>query len=277
MGDRPPLREDPREAGRRRPSAVHPPRRAALRQRPHPPGHVDEQDPQGFHRQVPVDARPLRAVYPRLGLPRPADRDPRRPPARRQEEGHAGHGRPRGLPQVRREVHRHPAQRVQAPGRPRRLGRALPDHGPGLRGQGPRVPGRLLRARRGLQGQAAGPLVHPRPDRPGRGRDRVQGQDVALDLRPLPGRLGPRGQVPGPGRPQGLGRHLDDHALDPAGQHGHRFPSRIRVRRGRGRRRGLYPGQAPTRRSTTRAASRPRCRATPACRSSRPTPSSPPT
>ena len=117
-----------------------------------------------------------------------------------QEEGHARHGRPRGVPQVRREVHRHPARGVQAAGRPRRLGDALSDHAPGLRGQGPRVPGRLLRARRGLQGQAARPLVHPLPDRPGRGRDRVQGQDLPLDLRPLRGRLRPGREIPGPGR-----------------------------------------------------------------------------
>ena len=62
---------------------VRPPRRPALRQRPYPPGDGDEQDPQGLHRQVPDDEGPPRALPPGLGLPRPADRDPRRQAPRR--------------------------------------------------------------------------------------------------------------------------------------------------------------------------------------------------
>ena len=60
-----------------------------------------------------------------------------------------------------------------------------------------RLPGRLLRARASVfKGKRPGPLVHPLPDRPGRGRDRVQGQDLALDLRQVPGRLGPGAKFP---------------------------------------------------------------------------------
>jgi hypothetical protein len=48
---------------------------AALRQRPHPPGHGVQQNPQGFHRQV-EDHGGLRfALRARLGLPRPAHRN----------------------------------------------------------------------------------------------------------------------------------------------------------------------------------------------------------
>jgi isoleucyl-tRNA synthetase len=59
----------------RRAPEVHSARRPALHQRPHPPGHGDEQVPQGFHRQVQNHVRLRRALRPRMGLPRPAHRN----------------------------------------------------------------------------------------------------------------------------------------------------------------------------------------------------------
>ncbi len=89
---------------------VHPARRAALHQRTHPPGHGDEQVPQGFHRQIQNHGRVRRSLRARLGLPRPAYRNQGRQGTRRQEARDAPHRRPRRVPQVRAEISRSAAR-----------------------------------------------------------------------------------------------------------------------------------------------------------------------
>ena len=65
-----------RAAARRRqgPAALHPPRRAALRQWQHPYRARARQDPQGRGDAKPADARLRFQLRAGLGLPRPADR-----------------------------------------------------------------------------------------------------------------------------------------------------------------------------------------------------------
>ena len=223
--------------GRGRPSTVDPARRAALRQRAHPPGARAEQGPQGRDREVALDGRLQRGLRPRLGLPRAADRAPGRQDAR---PGPAGGGRAAGdgsdredpaLSRVRAEVHRHPARGIQAARRLRRLGPSVHDDGPRLRGghrARVRAPGRP-RAR--LQGPQAGALVHALQDRSGPGRGRVRGRAGAVGLRSLPAG-GPAAGVAGGA--EALAGDLDHHAMDAAGQPRHRGASRGGLRRPRG-------------------------------------------
>ena len=126
VGADPDLRQDPR--GLQGPPDLHPARRPPLRQRPHPPRHCPQQDPQGHHRQV-EEHGGLRQLYVPgwdcHGLPieHQVDKELGAKKARMsQAEKRAL------LPQVRREVHRHPAGRVQAARRLRRVGQPLPDH-----------------------------------------------------------------------------------------------------------------------------------------------------
>ena len=71
-----------------RPAAVRAARRAAVRERPDPPRHGDEQDPQGSRRQVAVDDGVRRALRARLRLPRAANRAEGGPRARTEEARH---------------------------------------------------------------------------------------------------------------------------------------------------------------------------------------------
>ena len=121
------LRPDSRRP--RRPAHLRPARRPALRQRQHPPGHRLQQDPQGLHRQV---ARPWRASTRPTS---PAGIATACPSNSRSTANSAAKRRsmsaardPRRVPQVRRKVRRSPAQRFQAPRRPRPLGRSVPHH-----------------------------------------------------------------------------------------------------------------------------------------------------
>ena len=75
-------------AGRGQAPAVDPPRRPALRQRPHPHGHRAQQDPQGLRRQVALHARAQRGLRAGLGLPRPAHRAPGGQGARARHRAH---------------------------------------------------------------------------------------------------------------------------------------------------------------------------------------------
>ena len=129
-----------------------------------------------------------RALRPRLGLPRPADRAEGRPRAGAEEGADERRRLPPGLPRLRRPVRRPDAGGLQAPRRPRRLGRALPDDELRLPGRDHPRPGPLRRAGPGLQGQEAGALVHALPHRAGRGRGRVRGPHLAVDLRRVPAR-----------------------------------------------------------------------------------------
>ena len=148
-------------------------RRAAVRQRRDPHGPRAQQDSQGPRRQVAQHARLRRAVHPRLGLPRPADRAEGRPRARPEEEADEHGGLPPRLPGLRRKVRRHPAPRLQAARRPRHLGRSVQDAEVRLPGGDRPRARQVRRAGHGLQGQEAGALVHALPHRAGRGGSRV--------------------------------------------------------------------------------------------------------
>ncbi len=228
-----PVRPHPRPAPRR--PEVHPPRRPALCERPHPSRHGAQQGPQGRHRPLADDGRVRRPVRAGLGLPRPADRaegGPRAGPAQAPDVG----GRlPPRLPGVRRAVCRHHADRLQAARRDGRLGLALPDDELRLPGRDRQGAGPVRRAGDDLQGQEAGALVHPLPDRAGRGRSRVRGPHLAVDLRRVPlhargGARNRRARARTEGRRQPVGAHLDDDALDDPVQPGDRVPPGVRLR-----------------------------------------------
>ena len=119
---------------------------------------------------------------PGLGLPRPPHRAPGAQEPGVEERFDDTGGDPEALPRICREVHRHPARRVQAAGRVRRLGQSLPHHELCLRG-GHRARARKVRGhRRRLQGQEAGVLVRVLRDRPCRGRSGVRGPRIAVHL-----------------------------------------------------------------------------------------------
>ena len=91
-----------------------------------------------------------------------------------------------------------------------------------------------------LQGTEVGQLVHSRPHRAGRGRNRVRESHQPVHLGSLSAHLRSGADRSGAGGPPGERRHLDHHALDDSSQRRHRLSSEIRIRgRGRGGR-GLY-------------------------------------
>ena len=177
------------------PAAVDPPRRPALCQWPHSHGHPAQQGAQGLRGQVAQHAGAQLTVRARVGLPRTAHRAPGgrgarpRHGERGRAPGHGSHREAAALSRVRRQVHRHPARGVQAPGYLRRLERSVPDHGPGLSGDHRPGVRTVRRARSRAQGPQARALVHALQDgaRPGRGR--VRGADHAVRLRQVPARL----------------------------------------------------------------------------------------
>ena len=110
-----------------------------------------------------------------------------------------------------------------------------------------------------LQG---GPLVRPRPDGAGRGRDRVRGQDRLVDLRRPSSRSGLReGRLAGSRlrRPcfEAERHHLDDDAVDAAGEPRHRarYGHPVRPHREKSFR---DPDQSASRRRAARAMPSPR-------------------
>ena len=152
-------------------------------------------------------------------------------------------------------------RRVPAPGRVRRLGTSLPDDGLQVPGGDRARAGEVRRAGPGLQGQEAGPLVHPLPDRAGGSRSRVRGSHLAVDLRRVPALAGQRRRArpprAGAGRARGLRADLDDDALDDSVEPGDRVPSGLRLRGVRGRRPRRDRGRsAGARRSPRRPAGR---------------------
>ena len=232
---------------------LRPARRPPVRERAHPHRARAEQDPQGHDRQVPDDGGvPLR-LRPRLGLPRPADRAPGGQDPRGEEGDDPDGGQAPPLPRVRGEVHRHPAGGVQAPRRAGRLGEPVPDDDVRLRGRHPAGVRPVRGERRGVPGDEAGLLVPLVPDGAGRGRGRVRGPHLPLHPRQVPLRGAAGEDPPGACGEEGLLRHLDDHAVDDPGQPRDRAPSRLRLRRARGGRRGVR-----RRRGARRTGSRPR-------------------
>ena len=187
------VREDSREPRGR--AEVRPPRRPALRQRPDPPRHGAEQDPQGLRREVAVDGGLRRALRAGLRLPRPADRAEGRPRARPEEARDERRRLPPRLPRLRRALHRRDDRGVPAARDLRRLGASLPDDELPVPG-GDRARARQVRREgAGLQGQEAGPLVHPLPHGAGRSGGRIRGPLLAVDLRRVPARARERGRT----------------------------------------------------------------------------------
>ena len=244
---------------------VRPARRAALRQRPDPPRHGAEQDPEGSGREVAVDGRIRRAVCPGLRLPRAADRAQGGSRTGPEKARAVGRRLPPGVPRLRRPFHRRDDRRVQAPRRPRRMGPPLRDDGLPLPG-GDRAGAReVRRAGARLQGQEAGALVHPLPHGAGRSGSRVRGSHIAVDLRRVPAARRTRRPISAARVPSLAGRRvsvadLDDDALDDPVEPGARLSPRLRLRRvrrgrpGRDRRRsarreGLRRRRAAVRRS----------------------------
>ena len=111
---------------------------------------------------------------PRMGLPRPSDRDQGRQRTRRQEAADASHGRARGMPQVRPEVSRLTAAAVQTNRRLRPLRPPLRHDEPAVRVGCAFDVFFLLRKWLRLQGPARRLLVHARRDRARRSRGRVR-------------------------------------------------------------------------------------------------------
>ena len=171
-----PLRADPREprAGREQ---VHPPRRPALRQWRHPHRPCAQPDPQGHGRPHPDAAGQGRALRPRLGLPRPADRVEGRG-AVSQEEAQQGRGArsrssaPNAAPMPQQWVD---VQREQL----KRLGIGGDWDNPYLtmnfEAEATIVAraAEVRRERPALSRRQAGDVVAGREDRAGRGRDRI--------------------------------------------------------------------------------------------------------
>ena len=139
-----------------------------------------------------------RARFPAgLGLPRPADRAAGREGARQGRQGSGRRRVPRPLPDARAEIRRRDAGRVQASRLSRQLGRSLPDAVPDYEAAIARQLAGFVRS--GLIYRDKKP-VHWCLDPPhgaGRGRGRVRGPRIALDLCPVPD-LRRRGQ----GRPR---------------------------------------------------------------------------
>ena len=69
-----------------------------------------------------------------------------------------------------------------------------------------------------------------RPHRAGRGRSRIREPHQPVHLGALRADIGPGEDRSRARRAQSLRPHLDHHALDHPGQHGHRLPSEVRVR-----------------------------------------------
>ncbi len=232
----------PRRAPGGRCARVRPARRPALPDGRHPLRHGPEQGPQGPGHPLAAADGQARAVPAGLGLPRPAHRAAGRKRAGAEGQGDGRGGLSRQVRAARAEVRRRHAHRVQAARLPGHLGRPVSDAVEGLRGDH-RPPAGRLRARRAhLPRQEAGALVPHAPDGAGRGRGRIRGPHLAVDLRALPGRRRSGQGGPAPARSQGGVRHLDDHPLDDAGQPGRGRQSRAGLRRHSRRRRAADCG-----------------------------------
>ena len=181
LGGDGPVRADCESAGRA--AQVRAARRPAVRERPGAHRSRAQQDPEGLRGQVEVHGRLRRAVRAGVGLSRPADRNAGRQGTRIEEARHEPGRHPAGVPRLRRAPRRRAVRRLQATCGVRRLGPSVPDDAVRVPG-GHRPRAGPLRGRGArLQGQEARVLVHLRPHGAGRGRGRVRGPHVAVDLR----------------------------------------------------------------------------------------------
>ena len=247
-----PVRARSWRRGARGGAAVRAARRPALRDRRHPLRHRAQQGAQGHRRPLAAADGPARACSGPAGTAtacRSSSRS-RRSWARPSASSAPAEFRER-CERARAEVRRRHARRVQAA---RLLGdwddpylTLSKDYEARSRAQ---LAG-FARARAHLPRQEAGALVPRAPHRAGRGRGRVRGPHLAVDLRAVPaGGRSRQGRPAAQGEAGGV-RHLDDDALDAAGeprdrrQPGARATSRCRsratARRVPGRRRRAAP------------------------------------
>ena len=181
------VRADSRGAARA--PEVRPARRAALRERQDPHRHGAEQDPQGFRRQDPARWRAstrrtcsaTTATGCRSSSRSTASSGPKK--------------REMSLADFRRACRAYASRFIGVmSGEFQRLGvfgdwdHLVPDDGLPLPGGDRAGAGQVRRAGARLQGQEAGPLVHPLPHGARRSRGRVRGALVAVDLRRVPAR-----------------------------------------------------------------------------------------
>ena len=224
---------------------IHPARRAALRQRPHPYRHRAQQDPERRRQPRPPDGWLRRRLRPRMGLPRPADRVEDRgglPQVRPRQGRGADHQVPRRMPRLRAALDGCAGGGIPAPGRARRFRAPLRDDGFSVRGRDCRRDRQVSAQRRAVSRAAAGDVEPGRKDGTRRGRGRVPRphlHDRVCSL-PDPARDGRSGR--------GVGGDLDHDALDHAGQPRHRLRPRDRLRRRPRGQRGRTPaGRGPAR------------------------------
>ncbi len=217
----------------------------------------------------------VRQVRPRLGHARPADRVRDAQASRHQRFSYDRSTRAaRALQGARAFLARPPARAARADGKLRTIRPAVSHDRSVVRSDDRQRARRPCRETSDLQGIAFDALVHPRRNGARRGRDRVRATRLAVDLRPLHGkrrtaRTNTEGflSVSSAGAPAGqsLFPHLDDDAVDAAGERRHRIAPRRRLwplsrrRRGRHRRRSAR-GKSPWGAFRAGGADRPRSR-----------------
>ncbi len=154
-------------------------------------GTLAQPRPQGRVLQSPSAAGTVRAVRPRLGHARPADRT-RRALAVGDRLSQDRPDRVAGeVPRVRAVLAGRPARHVPADGVTRRVRPSVHDDPERVRGDDRRHAGRAGRRRPNVQGAALDAVVHQRRDGARRCRDRIPGARLAVDLRALPCDPGP--------------------------------------------------------------------------------------
>ena len=225
------VREGPRGS-----PAVRPPRRPALRERPHPPGDRAQQDPEGRGGAQPVHGRARLALRAGLGLPRPPHRAAGGPQPGAEEEGDVGGGLPPGLPGARREVRRRSSARSSSGWASRGNGKSPTS--PCLPATRPRSSASSRRfVEKGLVYKAKKSVYWCISDRTALAEAEVEYDEKhvspSIDVR-FPLAEGERAKLearhPALAGQERLGRHLDNDSLDAARQPGPGLPSRSGLR-----------------------------------------------
>ena len=142
-----------------------------------------------------------------------------------EQERHAGRHLSPHLPRARVDGDGQPDARFSAARHSRRMGRPVSDDVAGIRIVDGAAVRQVSRTRLCLQRPAAGLLVHPRPDRAGRGRGRIQGAHFAVGLRKVSAQDRSGADRRSTCRQECFRRYLDDDAVDAAGESRHRRPS----------------------------------------------------
>ena len=186
---------------------VHPSRWPAIREWRCAHGHSAQQVAQGSGGEVEDDGRLHHALRAGLGLPRAADRIQGRERNCRARST----GDPPTLRGVCREIHRHPARVIPAPGCVWRLGKSLSHDGASLRGGHFAGLCQAGGKRQRLSIEETRAVVLRRADRTRRSGGGIPGQGKHRGVCEISTRQRHA-------RRQGVDRDLDDHAMDAARQ-----------------------------------------------------------